>query len=54
MPLFLWRYREADHQVIGLAIVSALDEILARSTAERTCPMPMSRLTWRSFSEHYA
>jgi hypothetical protein len=34
MPLFLLRYRGADHRVIGLAIVSALDEILARRTAE--------------------
>jgi hypothetical protein len=34
MPLYLLRYRGADHQVIGLAIVSALDDILARRTAE--------------------
>jgi hypothetical protein len=34
MPLYLLRYRGADHDVIGLAIVSALDEILARRTAD--------------------
>jgi hypothetical protein len=41
MPLYLLRYRGADHEVIGLAIVSALDEILARRTAEAAnihCP----------------
>ena len=34
MPVYLLRYRGADRAVIGLAIVSALDEILARRTAE--------------------
>jgi hypothetical protein len=34
MPLYLLRYRGVDHSVVGLAIVSALDEILARRTAE--------------------
>jgi hypothetical protein len=38
---YLLRYRGADHEVIGLAVVSALDEILARRTAEAAnihCP----------------
>jgi hypothetical protein len=34
MPVYLLRYRGTDHEVIGLAIVSAPDEILARDTAE--------------------
>ncbi len=34
MPLFLLSYRGADHAMIGLAIVSALDEILARRVAQ--------------------
>jgi hypothetical protein len=34
MPIFLLRYRGADHAVVGLAIVAALDEIPARRTAE--------------------
>jgi hypothetical protein len=41
MPLFLLSYRGPDHEVIGLAIVSALDEILARRSAEAAnihCP----------------
>jgi hypothetical protein len=34
MPIFLLGCRGADQTVIGLAIVSALDEILARRSAE--------------------